>query len=673
LNYLTPKPVGRQISIDQLSSLADEHRIESATFEDEDNVLTGSFAAESILPPQPEPTKKPDANKNNAGQNDGNANGSNGGKNNNKNSGKNETNKPATTEPVPSNAPPGSGEYYLSYPSSDAAFGELSSMVTDAGATVQVDPQTSKAVVRAVSTYLLPLMILAAFFGLLFTAGRGGGSAIGEVMTFGTIGKGRQKKGFAAPVTFDDVAGADEAVVELREVVDYLSNPKKYDDLGAVPPKGVLLFGPPGCGKTLLAKAVAGEAGVPFFSVAGAEFVESLVGIGAARVRDLFNRVRAVAPAIVFIDELDAAGRKRGHGEGGGSDEREQTLNQLLVEMDGFEISSGIVVMGATNRPDILDPALMRPGRFDRHITIDQPDAVGRKLILELHAKGKPMADSVSFEFLAKRTPGFSGADLANVINESTLLSLREDKREIEMPELEEAVERVLHGPKRRGRVLTADEERRTAYHEGGHAIVSAALGRGEDIHRVSVLGRARGLGITSMQREESLVLTRKQLFAKIVIAMSGIASEEMVLEEPSTGGEQDLEAATELCRDIVARYGMSPVLGRPRLVAADVDQFLGGDSGLARLSPQMHEAVDMEVRRLLTAAESEAKRLLEANKATLDALVEKLMDEEILEGPALVEALSRVQLDAGNLNKVFLVSTNGQASAAAQTQSRRT
>src|SRR5918996_1428895 len=309
LDYLSPRSTGTELSIDQLSALASERRVETAVFRDEDNRLTGTFV---------EPAGR------------------------------------ARTRP--STAPPGSGTYWLTYPSSDAAFGVLSEMVTSAGAEVRVDPQTSKAVVRAVSTYLLPLLILASFFGLLFVAGKGSGSAIGEGLTFGTIGKGKQRKGLTKPTTFSDVAGADEAVVELKEVVDYLSDPGRYEEVGAVPPKGVLLFGPPGCGKTLLAKAVAGEAGVPFFSVAGAEFVESLVGIGAARVRDLFQRVRAVAPAIVFIDELDAAGRRRGHGESGGSDEREQTLNQLLVEMDGFEVSSGIVVIGATNRPDILDP-----------------------------------------------------------------------------------------------------------------------------------------------------------------------------------------------------------------------------------------------------------------------------------------------------------------------------
>jgi cell division protease FtsH len=449
-------------------------------------------------------------------------------------------------------------------------------------------------------------------------------------------------------VTFAHVAGADEAVAELKEVVDYLREPDRYADIGATPPKGVLLFGPPGCGKTLLAKAVAGEAAVPFFSVAGAEFVESLVGVGAARVRDLFQRVRAVAPAIVFIDELDAAGRRRGHGGGGGSDEREQTLNQLLVEMDGFDVSAGIVVVGATNRPDILDPALLRPGRFDRHVTIEQPDVGGRQLILELHALNKPVDPAVDFAHLAKRTPGFSGADLANVVNEAALLTVREGKTEVEMPELEEAIERVLAGPKKRGRVLSSEERKRSAYHESGHALVAAASGRLADVHRVTILARGRTIGGAGIRSDaDALLLTRDQLFARLVTGMAGLAAEQLVFGMPSTGAEQDLTEVTELARDMVGRFGMGA--RRRRLLAPEGDGFLGDEVPLAQISNQTHHEMETEIDELLARAEREATRLLTLHRPVLDTLAERLEVEETLEGPDLesVVALVRPEVSA--------------------------
>ena len=533
--YLRPPRSGTELTLDRLSALARERRLEEARFLDEDATITGSFGA--------------------------------------------------------GESPKGPGEYFVSYPSSDAVTAYLVEMTTEAGAEVSIDPQPAKDAVGTVATFLLPLMILANLFALLFGATRRGSSGIGEVMTFGTVGKKRQKRGVARLVTFDQVAGADEAVAELREVVDYLKDPTRYEDVGALPPKGVLLFGPPGCGKTLLAKAVAGEAGVPFFSVAGAEFVESLVGVGAARVRDLFQRVRAVSPAIVFIDELDAAGRKRGSGGGGGgSDEREQTLNQMLVEMDGFEVSAGIVVIGATNRPDILDPALLRPGRFDRHVTVEQPDHQGRLEILELHAAGKPVSPAVDLSLVARRTPGFSGADLANVLNEAALLTVREGKCEIEMPELEEAVQRVLAGPKKKGRVLSVEERKRAAFHEAGHAIVAAASGRLDRVHRVSILARGRSLGAASVQRDDSSIQTRSELFSAIVTAMGGIAAEVLLFGEPSTGAEDDLQFASEQALDLVGRYGMGN--RRRRLVARDDEAFLGDGTTLVQVSAQTHQEI---------------------------------------------------------------------------------
>ena len=639
--YFGPEPDGTEVSLDELAALSAEKRVETATFHDEDLVLTGTFVEP---PPVEEP--KDDKGKNERGKNDKGKDGKKADADGENAGGKGEGKKDAEPEPEEiSIAPPGSGEYWASY--RDPLTASLVDLVSQAGATVDVDSQAGKQAVTAISTFLLPLMILANLFALLFSAGRGGGSGIGDVQMFGTIGRGKARKG-ASSVTFDDVAGADEAVAELREVRDYLVNPKKYEELGAAPPKGVLLVGPPGCGKTLLAKAIAGEAGVPFFSVAGAEFVESLVGVGAARVRDLFARVRAVAPAILFIDELDAAGRKRGSGGGGGgSDEREQTLNQMLVEMDGFDVSSGVVVIGATNRPDILDPALLRPGRFDRHVTVDQPDAEGREEILVLHAKAKPLDAKVDFEYLAKRTPGFSGADLANVINEAALLTIREEKKAIEMSELEEAVQRVLAGPQKRGRILSDDERRRAAYHEGGHAVVSAASGEREEVHRVSILARGKGIGLTNIRKEsDALLLTKSELFVQIVTAMGGLASEELVFGEHSTGAEQDLERATDIARDMVGRFGMGSK--RRRLLARDVDEYIQGEAALSEISSTTHEEMETEVDKLIHDAEKEASHILERHRETLDLVAKRLMTEETLEGAELDKALAPVRPDIG-------------------------
>jgi len=626
LTVIFSRPSGKVISLDSIDRLSAGMRVDSARILDEDNQIVLKLRSiEDAVTLQ---------------------------------NGSKEA-APAKVDGVPNRAATVRAEI----PSNGSATSRITEVLKNGGAKVAVDGQSGKARVRVFSEFLLPVLILANIFALLFLGKGAGGGAIGEVTNFGRVDDGARTGG--SHVTFADVGGAEEAVIELAEVRDYLKDPAKYKALGAAPPKGVLLFGPPGTGKTLLAKAVAGEAGVPFFSVAGAEFVESLVGVGAARIRDLFRRVNAVAPAIVFIDELDAAGRKRGSGGGGGgSDEREQTLNQLLVEMDGFEVSTGVVVIAATNRPDILDPALMRPGRFDRHITVERPDAEGRERILHIHADKKPLGSDVDLAKLAARCPGFTGADLASVVNEAALLTIRRKGSQIGMPDLEEAVVRVLEGPQRRGRVLTAEERQRAAYHEIGHVVVAATLGRHEDIHRVTVLSRGRTVAAATFGDTEATLLTRSSLHNQLVATLGGVAAEELVLGEGSTGAEQDLEHATDLARDMVTKYGMSDEVGPIRLQVKAGEGFLGDDSQLVELSDETQREVEGAIRKLVEDARDEAKTILRAHRRELDGLATRLDAEETLEGEVLEEALAPLMEAISTPGVPSTVSTRGQRTA---------
>ena len=532
--------------------------------------------------------------------------------------------------------------FWVAYPRSDAVTAVLIDDLSGAGVPVDVDPQVGKGRIRLAVTVLLPLMILANLFALFLAGSKGGADGIGEVVDFGRLADSRNPAG-TTRVGFADVAGVDAAEVELREVVEYLRAPERYAQLGATPPKGVLLFGPPGTGKTLMARAVAGEAGVPFYSVAGAQFVESLVGVGAARVRDLFARVRTTAPAIVFVDELDALGRRRGGMAGaGGSDEREQTLNQLLVELDGFATGSGLVVIGATNRPDILDPALLRPGRFDRHIHVQPPDLAAREEILRLHARSRPISPDVDWGDLARRTPGFTGADLANVINEAALLTVRATRTEVGPDELGEAVLRVMGGTSSRGHLMTDAERHRVAVHEAGHAVVAAALGFGDRLHRVSVVARGPGLGLTDVTHDAAVV-ARSELERQLATTLAGLGAEQVLLGETSTAAEDDIERATGLAMAIVARHGMADEVGVRRLLRPTVDVHLGIEEQLADLSPDLHAQVDRAVDGLLARAREQAEATVTAHRDAVDRLVDALLEHETIDGLALAEYLPDV------------------------------
>ena len=475
---------------------------------------------------------------------------------------------------------------------------------------------------------LIPLLLIG-FLLLLFMANAQGGN---RVFSFGKSKAKLQTKEMPKN-TFADVAGADEAVAELTEIKDFLAAPQKYQDIGAKIPKGVLLYGPPGTGKTLLARAVAGEANVPFYSISGSDFVEMFVGVGASRVRDLFAQAKANAPAIIFVDEIDAVGRQRGAGLGGGHDEREQTLNQLLVEMDGFEANGQVILIAATNRPDVLDPALLRPGRFDRQIPVDRPDLKGRTAILEVHAKNKPVAKSVNLEDFAKRTPGFTGADLANVLNEAALLTARENAKVITTAALDEAIDRVMAGPQRKTRLMTEEERRITAYHEGGHALVAHALPHTDPVHKITIMPRGRALGYTMILPEEDrYATTRNQMLDQLAYSLGGRAAEELIFHDPTTGASNDIETATNLARAMVTQYGMTEKIGAIKLGASEGEPFLGRSYGHQRdYSEEIAGIVDGEIRNLIENAHQEAYEILVANRDILDDLVEVLLEKETL------------------------------------------
>jgi len=476
---------------------------------------------------------------------------------------------------------------------------------------------------------IIPLVIVLGLFWFLMSQMQGGGS---KVMQFGKS-KAKLASKDTPKVTFADVAGADEAVEELQEIKDFLSEPAKFLAVGAKIPKGVLLYGPPGTGKTLLARAVAGEAGVPFYSISGSDFVEMFVGVGASRVRDLFEQAKSNAPAIVFVDEIDAVGRHRGAGLGGGHDEREQTLNQLLVEMDGFDVKTNVILIAATNRPDILDPALLRPGRFDRQIAVEAPDMIGRHRILEVHGKGKPMATDVDLLAVARRTPGFTGADLANVLNEAALLTARGNGKLIDDSALDEAIDRVVAGPQKRTRIMSAKDKKITAYHEGGHAVVAAAMRNTDPVTKITILPRGRALGYTMvLPVDDKYSTTRNEMLDQLAYALGGRVAEEMIFHDPTTGAGNDIEKATGLARKMVTQFGMSERIGAIKLGQEQGEVFLGRDMGHQRdYSESVAGVIDEEVRRFIEAAHDEAWHALNDNRDVLDHLVLELLEKETL------------------------------------------
>ncbi len=512
------------------------------------------------------------------------------------------------------------------------------------GTQINVEPRNRNAIWPNILSTMLPFLLLIGLWMLMLRQAQSGSN---QAMSFGKS-RARLHTDNRPKVTFDDVAGVVEAKEELQEIIEFLKHPKKFQALGARIPRGVLLVGPPGSGKTLLAKAVAGEAGVPFFSISGSEFVEMFVGVGASRVRDLFEQAKKSAPCLVFIDEIDAVGRQRGAGLGGGHDEREQTLNQLLVEMDGFDPNAGIIVIAATNRPDILDPALLRPGRFDRRVVVDNPDSKGRRAILDVHVRGKPLSEDVGLDVLAKHTPGFSGADLANLVNEAALLAARRNKKKVTMAEMEEAIERVMAGPQRRSRVLSAKEREIAAYHEGGHALLGKLLPHADPPHKVTILPRGMALGyVISAPPEDKYTYTKTELLDRITAALGGRVAEELVFGESTTGAQNDFEQATELARRMVTEFGMSDKLGPMSLGRRHGPVFLGRDLVETRnYSEEIAYEIDKETRRIIDECFDRARQVLTGSRDKLERIAQALLEKESLEGDALTRVMAGEPLE---------------------------
>lgn len=512
---------------------------------------------------------------------------------------------------------------------------ELTEALTTAEPRVEVTVDSQRRPLwQQIALSLMPILVLVLAFAFLINYIQGSGSKAAQ---FGKS-KARRMTKHQPKVTFDDVAGADEAVTELREIRDFLADPDRFARIGAAIPKGVLLVGPPGTGKTLLARAVAGEAGVPFFSISGSDFVEMFVGVGASRVRNLFKQATAEAPAIIFVDEIDAVGRHRGAGLGGGHDEREQTLNQLLVEMDGFDPNSGVIMIAATNRPDILDPALLRPGRFDRQIVVDKPDVAGRRQILDVHARSKPLDGDVDLDLIARRTPGFTGADLQNLLNEAALLAARARRDQVFSGDVVAAIDRVLAGPERRSRLLSPADKKVIAYHEAGHALVGHVLAHTDPVHKVTIIPRGRALGWTlSLPDDDSYLHSRAELRDTLAMLLAGRSAEELVFGDPTTGAADDIERATDLARSMVTQFGMSDRLGLRRFGRVDGEVFLGKDvAHEPDYSDEVAAAIDVEVQRLIDAAHAEARELLTVHRRTLDELAGALIERETLESDDL-------------------------------------